>query len=99
MRRSTTLFLLLHATLSLAAPDEFHVSPNGEDANRGTEAKPFATLERARDGARGRRAEGGDLKPEGGEGPAFVLRHYGVASKGQEEDSRFGIRGQVGGKS
>jgi hypothetical protein len=28
---------------------EFHVAPDGNDANPGTQAKPFATLERARD--------------------------------------------------
>ncbi|MBI5684512.1 MAG: right-handed parallel beta-helix repeat-containing protein [Verrucomicrobia bacterium] len=31
---------------------EFHVAPNGNDANPGTSAKPFATLERARDAVR-----------------------------------------------
>ena len=31
---------------------EFHVSPAGNDANPGTQAQPFATLERARDEVR-----------------------------------------------
>ncbi|MBQ7814910.1 MAG: hypothetical protein IJ387_10520, partial [Thermoguttaceae bacterium] len=31
---------------------EFFVSPNGNDANAGTENAPFATLERARDAVR-----------------------------------------------
>ncbi|MFZ2642836.1 MAG: hypothetical protein WA117_17715, partial [Verrucomicrobiia bacterium] len=37
---------------SKAKPTGFYVAPNGSDANPGTEAKPFATLERARDAAR-----------------------------------------------
>ncbi|MFA6563212.1 MAG: right-handed parallel beta-helix repeat-containing protein [Verrucomicrobiia bacterium] len=43
------LLLALPATLIAA---EFHVAPNGSDTNPGTSAKPFATLERARDAAR-----------------------------------------------
>ena len=31
---------------------DFHVAPNGDDAHAGTESKPFATLERARDEVR-----------------------------------------------
>jgi len=38
------------------AATEFFVSPNGSDANAGTKAKPFATLERARDATRARKA-------------------------------------------
>jgi len=34
---------------------EFHVAPTGDDANPGTPARPFATLERARDAARAAR--------------------------------------------
>ena len=37
---------------------EFYVAPDGNDANTGTEAKPFATLERARDALRQLRAVG-----------------------------------------
>jgi hypothetical protein len=44
------LALALIATDAHAA--EFHVSPNGNDTNTGTQAKPFATLERARDAVR-----------------------------------------------
>ncbi len=51
--KSLRLFILI---LCVAAGGsqaaEFHVAPNGNDANPGTSAKPFATLERARDGAR-----------------------------------------------
>jgi len=46
----------------VAAPDgsltTWHVSPSGDDAAAGTVDKPFATLERARDEARARRALG-----------------------------------------
>ncbi|MFA6546679.1 MAG: right-handed parallel beta-helix repeat-containing protein, partial [Limisphaerales bacterium] len=35
-----------------ASAVDFHVAPAGNDANPGSEAKPFATLERARDAAR-----------------------------------------------
>ncbi|TWU41033.1 right-handed parallel beta-helix repeat-containing protein [Novipirellula artificiosorum] len=46
--------LLLGAAplLEAAGPIDFHVATNGDDKNPGTEAKPFATLERARDGIR-----------------------------------------------
>ncbi len=53
---------LLGAWSGLAAP--LYVSTSGSDANTGTRAKPFATLERARDQVR-RLREGGKL-PRGG---------------------------------
>ncbi len=37
---------------------DFHVSPGGDDANAGTQEKPFATLTRARDAIRQRKAQG-----------------------------------------
>ena len=37
---------------------EFHVAPGGNDANNGTAAKPFATIEYARDAVRKLKAEG-----------------------------------------
>jgi len=37
----------------------FHVAPDGKDANAGTKAEPFATLERARDAVRGLKQGGG----------------------------------------
>ncbi|MCX6873505.1 MAG: hypothetical protein NTW21_06815 [Verrucomicrobia bacterium] len=40
------------AVAQLAPAAEFHVAPNGNDANAGTAAQPFATLERARDAVR-----------------------------------------------
>ena len=39
---------------------EFYVSPQGSDANDGSPAKPFATLERARDAMRAVNKSGGD---------------------------------------
>ena len=53
--RTHPISLLLSATLLLALPSlaaELYVSPVGSDASPGTRAKPFATLERARDEAR-----------------------------------------------
>jgi hypothetical protein len=53
--------LLLVVALLLARPvfavTEFFVAPNGRDANAGTQAKPFATLESARDAMRKLKAE------------------------------------------
>jgi hypothetical protein len=46
------LSVLLLATCTRLPAAEFFVSPSGNDTNPGTEAKPFATLERARDAAR-----------------------------------------------
>jgi hypothetical protein len=47
--------LLLLASGPLCATD-FHVATNGDDKNPGTQEKPFATLERARDAVRASRA-------------------------------------------
>jgi len=58
MRR---VFLLLFVSLHLArlaGAATFHVSTSGSDANPGTETKPFATLERARDAVRQLRQNG-----------------------------------------
>lgn len=44
--------LALCAIVSSAAAADFYVSPDGSDANPGTEAKPFKTLEAARNSAR-----------------------------------------------
>jgi len=49
-RLTNLLLLLASATPGFAA--ELHVSPDGNDANPGTQAKPFATLERAQQAAR-----------------------------------------------
>ena len=43
---------LLLASLAVLHAAEFFVSPTGNDTDAGTKAKPFATLERARDAVR-----------------------------------------------
>ena len=43
---------VLAATCLAAHAGEFFVAPDGDDANPGTEQKPFASLERARDAVR-----------------------------------------------
>lgn len=45
--------LLLLAVVPFANAGEFHVAPEGNDSNSGEQTKPFATLEKARDAARG----------------------------------------------
>jgi hypothetical protein len=54
--------ILVHACLLLGAPfvsaADYYVSPSGDDANPGSESRPFATLEKARDAARALRHEG-----------------------------------------
>ena len=44
--------ILAALTTQLLAAGEFHVSLQGDDANPGTQAKPFATLQRAQQAAR-----------------------------------------------
>jgi hypothetical protein len=51
MRRAVVVVLFLVSVSAWTA--EFHVSPSGDDANPGTEAAPFQTLNAARDAARG----------------------------------------------
>lgn len=48
--RSLLSAMALVSTAAFAT--DFHMAPNGNDANPGTQAKPFATLERARDAIR-----------------------------------------------
>jgi hypothetical protein len=56
--KPTLIFLavLLLTPLAGLRAAEFHVAPGGNDANPGTMARPFATLERARDAIRATRA-------------------------------------------
>src|ERR1041385_2310347 len=54
------ILILLFAGPGLAL--EFWVAPNGNDTNTGTRAKPFASLERARDAARTHKASQGILR-------------------------------------
>ena len=49
--------LTLLAVTAIVTAADFYVAPTGDDANPGTEAKPFATLERARDAVRQSKAE------------------------------------------
>ena len=49
--RSIPLLLILSASPTALAAD-FFVAPSGDDANPGSEERPFATLERARDAVR-----------------------------------------------
>ena len=48
----TLLAVLLLAPLAALHAAEFYVATTGDDANPGTEAKPFATFERAREAVR-----------------------------------------------
>jgi len=52
MLRITTTVVGVVLAGVLSARGEFYVAPTGDDANPGTAAAPFATLERARDAAR-----------------------------------------------
>jgi len=53
----------------------FHVSPNGSDSGDGSESKPFATMERARDAIRALKKTRGGTLPVGG---VRVVIHGGV---------------------
>lgn len=57
------LFAILAAmtVTGLASGADFFVSPTGLDTQDGTKAKPFATLERARDAVRTRKGAGGKV--------------------------------------
>ena len=50
MKRNQTLLaaLLLALVTSAANGADFYVAPNGNDTHPGTQANPFASLERAR---------------------------------------------------
>jgi hypothetical protein len=81
--------LVCQSALSLAARD-FHVAPDGDDANPGTKEKPFATLERARDAAR-------ELKPDAER--RIVVRggtYYNVALVLELADSGLAIEAAAG---
>jgi hypothetical protein len=70
----TCLLMIGAMAMGVAAmAAEFHVGVNGNDGNNGTKARPFATLERARDAIRELKAKG--PLPEGG---VTVWLHGGV---------------------
>lgn len=50
------LVLIMMTTSTQASPLELFIAPTGSDANPGTKARPFASLERARDAVRARKA-------------------------------------------
>lgn len=53
MKRISLIVISLSCAVAQLAPaTEFHVAPNGNDANPGTAAQPFATPAKARDAAR-----------------------------------------------
>ena len=94
-RVSLSLLVLLLATLSAPSAAEpsgradFHVAANGDDANPGTEVRPFATLRRAQRAVRQRIAGGlnGDVTVRIGGGVyrlAAPLR-FGPADSGTKE--------------
>jgi len=56
------IFVLALLLAESGAAAEFWVSPNGNDTNAGTRAKPFTSLERARDAVRTRSAAQSDLR-------------------------------------
>ncbi len=80
MRTALMAIAAIVATSSLAAsaPLRMYVSPNGDDANPGTPAKPFATLERARDEIRKLKQQRG--LPQGG---AIVELRGGIYERGK----------------
>ncbi len=47
MKTILLLGSVLLAPIGFLQAAEFFVAPNGDDANAGTEAKPFATIQRA----------------------------------------------------
>ncbi len=51
MKKSTLLTCLLLLCLARVSATVFFVAPNGDDANKGTRDKPFASVQRAQDAA------------------------------------------------
>jgi len=87
----TLLTALLLAPLAALHAAEFHVAPDGLDANLGTAAAPFATLERARQAVRGKIKEGlaKDIVVEirGGTYPVTETLTFGPEDSGTEKFS------------
>ncbi|MCX6906491.1 MAG: right-handed parallel beta-helix repeat-containing protein, partial [Verrucomicrobia bacterium] len=59
-----SLITIITLALTSLANADFYVATNGDDANPGTKAKPFATLERARDAVRESKAQNPKAKLE-----------------------------------
>jgi hypothetical protein len=62
MKNISSLIVLL-ALAPFVHAGEYHVSPKGFDTNSGTEAKPFASLEKAREAARAEKGSKVVLEP------------------------------------
>ncbi|MCY2985382.1 MAG: right-handed parallel beta-helix repeat-containing protein [Planctomycetota bacterium] len=69
----TAFLLATTTTVQSIASVDLHVSPNGNNANAGTETSPYATLDRARDEIRALRSAQGNAI-----GPVRVWIHPGV---------------------
>lgn len=88
LTRTVAGALMLGASLATAA--EFHVAPTGNDTNAGTAAKPFATLERARDAVRELKkaeplSERVEVKVHGGTYSLSREVHFGPDDSGTAE--------------
>jgi hypothetical protein len=93
-KRGFFAVMLAVLLLGFGGPDanaaELFVAPDGDDANPGTKAKPFATLERARDAAR-------ELKPDAER--RIVVRggtYYNVSLVLEPADSGLAIEAAAG---
>lgn len=84
------LFLPFIAVISPASAIEFHVAPNGHDGWPGNAARPFATLERARDAVRAIRSgrEAGGVTVWIHEGEYRLMHTFALDSldSGTEQD-------------
>jgi hypothetical protein len=85
------LTALLFAPLAVLRATEFHVAPNGNDADFGTSGKPFASLERARDEIRKLNVAG--AYPKDG---VTVWVHAGVYLRDRSFDLDARDSGQAG---
>ena len=90
MRSMVVLIMILNVSLHAA---EFYVSPDGNDANAGTQERPFQTVVRARDAMRRSR-------PTGDKAAVIILRGgtYRLAKTFEldERDSHTMYRGATG---
>jgi len=89
--------LLFICAISLAAAGtDLYVAPDGDDANAGTEAAPFATLAHARDVARGLKQADSVTVWIGG-GTYFLSESFSLSTEdGGTESNRVVYRARVG---